>query len=183
MDAYVFIRGAESGSISELRKVGDHGSGSSPTSRAPEDIFVAIEANGLRDVREAVIQSIRGTGLRDSDTSIAVKVPPTVDQDAATLSAHLPTALRRWFTSRQVESYTRVRVERGHARDVYDSVNELDGYLGHALVAGRCRSHRGHGRRRLRDRLRQRAGGMQNLDHVLSTETSFAFNEGDGSAF
>jgi hypothetical protein len=25
--------------------------------------------------------------------------------------------------------------------------------------------------------------GLQNMDFVLSTETSFAFNEGDGSAF
>ena len=183
MDAYVFIRGAEAGSISELRKVGDPRLRFITDLTGPEDMFVAIEANGLRDVRDAVIQSIRGVGLRDSDTSIAVKVPPPVDQDAATLSAHLPTALRRWFVQRQVEAYTRVRVERGHARDVYNSVNELDGYLGHALVAGRSDLIVGMGGDDFETVSGNVLEGLQNMDFVLSTQTSFAFNDGDGSAF
>lgn len=183
MDAYVFIRGAEAGSIAELRKVGDPRLRFITDLTGPEDLFVAVEANGLRDVRDAVIQSIRGTGLRDSDTSIAVKVPAPVDQDAAATTAHLPTALRRWIVLRQVESYTRVHVERGHARDVYDNVHLLDGYLGHALVAGRSDLIVGMGG----DDFETVAGnvleGLQNMDHVLSTETSFAFNDDGGSAF
>jgi hypothetical protein len=76
-----------------------------------------------------------------------------------------------------------VRVERGHARDVYDSVNELEGYLGHALVAGRSDLIVGMGGDDFETVSGNVLEGLQNLDHVLSTETSFAFNEGDGSAF
>ena len=182
MDAYVFIRGAESGSISELRKVGDPRLRFITDLTGPEDLFVAIEANGLRDVRDAVIESIRGVGLRDSDTSIAVKVPPPVDQDAAT-TLHVPMGVRRWIIFQQVESYTRVRVERGHARDVYDNVHLLDGYLGHALVAGRSDLIVGMGGDDFETVSGNVLEGLQNMDHVLSTETSFAFNDGDGSAF
>ena len=184
MDAYVFIRGAEAGSISELRKTGDPRLRFITDLTGPEDIFVAIEANGLRAIRDAVVESIHGVGLHDSDTSIAVKVPPIVDKDsAAATTLHQPMGVRRWFTSRQVEAYSRVRVQRGHAREVYETVNQLDGYLGHALVAGRSDLIVGMGG----DDFETVAGavleGLQNSDWVLSTETSFAFNDGDGSAF
>jgi hypothetical protein len=182
MDAYVFIRGAESGSISELRKVGDPRLRFITDLTGPEDIFVAIEANGLRDVRDAVVGSIRGVGLRDSDTSIAVRVPPQVDEETALATPHLPMGVRRWFTSRQVEAYSRVRVQRGHAREVYETVNQLDGYLGHALVAGRSDLIVAMGGDDFETVSGAVLEGLQNSDWVLSTQTSFAFNDG-GSAF
>jgi hypothetical protein len=180
MDAYVFIRGAGAGSISDLRELGDDRLRFITDLTGPEDVFVAIEANNLRDVRDAVVQSIHGIGLRDTDTSIAVKVPPLVEESA--VLAHTPMGVRRWFISRQVEAYSRVRVQRGHAREVYETVNALDGYLGHALVAGRSDLIVGMGGDDFDTVTGAVLEGLQNSDWVISTETSFSFNDG-GSAF
>jgi hypothetical protein len=182
MDAYVFIRGADAGSISGLRDGGDPRLRFITDLTGPEDVFVAIEAHDLRDVRDAVIGSIRGAGLHDSDTSIAVKVPPVVDKDTAAATTHLPMGVRRWFVSRPVEAYSRVRVVRGHARDVYDNVHLLDGYLGHALVAGRSDLIVGMGGDDFDTVSGNVLEGLQNMEFVRSTQTSFAFND-DGSPF
>jgi hypothetical protein len=177
MDAYVFIRGADGNSLSDLRARDDRRLRLIVELTGPEDAFVAIEGTGLRDVREAIVDSIRGVGLRDSDTSIAVKVPPP--HDAETDSAiHLPTALRRWLPFRTVEAYARVRAERGRAKDVYDHVHELPGYLGHALVAGRSDLIVGMGGDDFDTVANELLDGLHDLDGVRSTETSFAFNEG-----
>ena len=181
MDAYVFIRGADSEAVAALRDRDDGRLRYIAELTGPEDVFVAVEGTGLRDIRDAVTQSIRGVGLRDSDTSLAVKVPPPVEEDAAR-SFHLPTGIRRWIVARRVESYTRVRAARGHAKDVYDHVNELDGYLGHALVAGRSDLIVAMGG----DDFESVAGGvldgLHEMEFVNSTETSFAFNDVDGEA-
>jgi hypothetical protein len=182
MDAYVFIRGAGAGAIGELQEQGDPRLRFMTDVLGPEDVFVAIEGTGLRDVRSAVVETIRGAGFRDTDTSIAVKVPPPVEEEAASSTLHVPMGVRRWIVESQVESYSRVHVQRGHARDVYDTVHLLDGYLGHALVAGRSDLIVGMGG----DDFETVAGsvleGLQNMDWVVSTETSFAINDGGGSA-
>ena len=66
---------------------------------------------------------------------------------------------------------------------MYDSVNELDGYLGHALVAGQSDLIVGMGGDDFETVSGHVLEGLQNMEFVLSTETSFAFNDGDGSAF
>ena len=180
MDAYVFIRGADDGSLTALRERDDKRLRYITELTGPEDLFVAVEGTGLRDVRRAVIESIRGAGLRDSDTSIAVKVPPPVTEDAARM-AHVPTAIRRWFVQRQVVSFSRVRTERGKARAVYDHVHELDGYLGHALVAGRSDLIVAMDGDDFETVSGEVLDGLNNMDWVTSTETSFGFNDTDGS--
>lgn len=178
MDAYVFIRGADGSSLSNLRERDDRRLRLIVDLTGPEDAFVAIEADDLRDVRDAVVQSIRGVGLRDSDTSIAVKVPPPVDESAqAERAIHIPTALRRWFPFRRVEAYARVRAERGRAKHVYDHVHELDGYLGHALVAGRSDLIVAMGGDTFATVANDLLDGLHDMDGVRSTETSFTFND------
>jgi DNA-binding Lrp family transcriptional regulator len=114
---------------------------------------------------------------------VAVKVPPPVDE--ATLhdtSLRVPTALRRWIVQRQVEAYVRVRAERGRARDIYEAVSDLDGYLGHALVAGRCDLIVGFGGEDFQSVADEVLSQIHELDGVDSTVTSFAFaDSGDGT--
>ena len=180
MDAYVFIRGADDGSLSALRERDDRRLRYITELTGPEDLFVAVEGAGLRDVRRAVIESIRGVGLRDSDTSIAVRVPPPVDEDAAAMP-HVPTGIRRWFVQRHVESYSRVKTERGKAKAVYDHVHELDGYLGHALVAGRSDLIVALGGDDFETVSGTVLDGLNDMAFVVSTETSFGFTDTDGS--
>jgi hypothetical protein len=175
MDAYVFIRGADASDIAGLRKSNDDRLRFVTALTGAYDGFVAIEANGLHDVQNAVFSSIRGAGLRDTDTSIAVRVPTAAD--AATASGGVPTALRRWIVQRQVEAYVRVRAERGRARDVYNAVADLDGYLGHALVAGRCDLILGFGGDDLQAVADEVLTQIHELDGVDSTVTSFAIND------
>lgn len=177
MDAYVFIRGADASDIAALRKSTDDRLRFVTALTGAYDGFVAIEANGLHDVQNAVFSSIRGAGLRDTDTSIAVRVPTAADAASAT-GGHVPTALRRWIVQREVEAYVRVRAERGRARDVYDAVADLDGYLGHALVAGRCDLILGFGGDNLQSVADDVLSQIHGLDGVDSTVTSFAINDG-----
>lgn len=176
MDAYVFIRGADASDIAALRKSNDERLRFVTALTGAYDGFVAIEANGLHDVQNAVFSSIRGAGLRDTDTSIAVRVPPPVDE-ASSMGHHVPTALRRWFVQRQVEAYVRVRAERGRARQVYDAVSNLEGYLGHALVAGRCDLILGFGGDDLQTVADEVLTQIHEMDGVDSTVTSFAIND------
>lgn len=183
MDAYVFIRGANRDDISGLSESGDDRLRFVTALSGPYDGLVVIEGKGLRDVENAVFDRIRhDAGLRDTDTSIAVRVPDPVDaaagQDA---SLHVPTALRRWIVQRDVEAYVRIRVARGHAQEVYEQVSELDGYLGHALVAGRCDLIVGMGGDTFQQVADEVLGQLHGLDGVHSTVTSFAVNS--GSAF
>jgi len=181
MDAYVFVRGADGAAIEALRNRDDKRLRFIAELTGPEDLIVVVEANGLREVRAAVTQSVRGVGLHDSDTSIAVRVPPPADRDAASMP-HVPMGVRRWIVARRVESYSRVRVEKGHAHRVYDHVHELDGYLGHALVAGRSDLIVAMGG----DDFETVAGsvleGLHAMDGVRSTETSFATNDAEAAA-
>jgi hypothetical protein len=178
MDAYVFIRGADADDMSRLSETGDERLRFVTPLTGPYDGLVVIEGKGLRDVQNAVFDRIRrDAGLRDTDTSIAVRVPPPVDaaagQDA---SMHVPTALRRWIVQRDVEAYARIRVERGHVVEVYEQVSELDGYLGHALVAGRCDLIVGMGGDTFQQVADDVLSQLHGLEGVGSTVTSFAIN-------
>jgi hypothetical protein len=184
MDAYVFISGADRAAISELRKANDDRLRFITPLTGPYDGFVAIEGAGLRDVQDAILDRIRGAGLRDTDTSIAVRVPPPVDEDTLRAGGgHIPTALRRWFVPRRVEAYVRIRARRGHARTIYDNISNVDGYLGHALVAGRCDLIVGLGGEEFQTVADEVLTQVHEMDGVASTVTSFAINDDGGNAF
>jgi hypothetical protein len=184
MDAYVFIRGADRAAIAELRKANDERLRFVTALTGAYDGFVAIEAAGLRQVQDTVLDRLRGVGLRETDTSIAVRVPPPVDE--ATLRAgggHVPTALRRWFVQRRIEAYVRIRARRGHARALYDSAHELDGYLGHALVAGSCDLLIGLGGDEFQAVADKVLTQVHEMEGVASSVTSFAIGDEEGNAF
>ena len=185
MDAYVFIRGADRGDISALSDTGDDRLRFVTSLSGPYDAFVAIEGKGLREVQNAVFDRIRAAGLRDTDTALAVRVPPPVDETARAQDAsiHLPTALRRWIIFRKVEAYVRIRVDKGRAQGIYDHLHELDGYLGHALVAGSCDLVVGMGGETFQEVADEVLGQIHSLDGVRSTVTSFAINETGDSPF
>jgi hypothetical protein len=182
VDAYVFVQGADRSEISGLKKLDDARLRFVTPLVGPYDAFVAIEANNLRDVEDAVFDRFRGAGLRRTDTAIAVRVPPPSERTSEDAVAR-PTALRRWFVQRQVEAYVRIRTKRGHAREVYDHIHEVEGYLGHALVAGTCDLIAGFGADDYQTVADQVLGHVQELDDVVSTVTSFAINDTGGSAF
>jgi hypothetical protein len=84
---------------------------------------------------------------------------------------------------RQVEAYVRVRAERGRARDVYDNVSAMDGYLGHALVAGQSDLIVGFGGDDFQSVADDVLSQINDYEGVASTVTSFAINDTGDNAF
>jgi hypothetical protein len=178
MDAYVFVRNADRATINNLRSSKDRRIRFVTELTGPYDAFAAVEMDTLKDLESVMLESVRSAGAHDTDTSIAVRIPsPELE------AAHaVPMGIRRWLVPRTVECYTRIRVERGRADEIFDRVVNLDGFLGVAIVAGRYDILLALGGDTFHEVNGILLAQLHAIDGIRSTVSSFASNERDDSA-
>jgi hypothetical protein len=177
MDAYVFVRNADRATVNNLRSSNDRRIRFVTELAGPYDAFAAVEMDNLKELEAVMLESVRSAGVHDSDTSIAVRLPSPQLEAAR----GVPMGIRRWLVPRRVESYSRIRVERGKATQVFDHVSNLDGFLGVAMVAGRYDILLALGGSTFDEVNSLLVAQLHEVDGIRSTVTSFASNERDDS--
>jgi hypothetical protein len=176
MDAYVFLSNADRSTIANLTESTDHRIRLVIELAGAYDALVALEVQNVRDLKDVMLQEVRGAGHADTDTAIAV-------QPSAAAAIHQPTAIRRWFVASAVEGYTRIHCRRGHVLRVFEEIQKLDGFLGASLVAGRYDIALGVGGQTYDEVSNVVLSQLESIDGIASTVSSFASNEpGDSTS-
>jgi hypothetical protein len=124
VDAYVFVRNADLGTIERLQALAaeDPGVRVCDALSGPADAFVAIEAENVGAARRIIQGPLREAGARDTDVAYGIYPAQRI--------------VRRWLQVPEYTAFTRIRVRPGRAKQVADAVEGLDGYLGSAAVTG-----------------------------------------------
>lgn len=181
MDAYIFVRQADEDVIASLRDL--HAERPQEVRyvtdlAGPWDAFVAVEVATHQELRRTVLSDIRRAGARQTDTSIAVRIPLVPD---AVTGVPTPKGPRRW-RARPVEAYVRVRTLPGMAHAVLNTVVDLHGFLGAAIVAGAYDILLGMGANTFGALADDLLDQLHQVDGIVATKSSFATNDLDDSA-
>ena len=175
MDAYVFLSNADASTIANLADSEDPRIRMVVELAGAYDALVALEVSDLRDLKRVMLDSVRGAGHADTDTAIAV-------QPLQAAMIHLPTAIRRWIVFRNVEGITRIHCKRRHVLEVFEAVQNIDGFLGASLVAGHYDIALGVGGDTYEEVSGVLLSQLQDIDGIVSTVSSFATNQKDEPA-
>ena len=175
MDAYVFMSNADRSTIASLADSSDPRIRFVTELAGAYDGFLALDVANVRDLRDVMLDTVRGAGHADTDTAIAV-------QPTGAAAINQPTAIRRWIIFSPVEAYTRIHCQRGHVVDVFEAIQNIDGFLGASLVAGRYDIALGVGGDTYDEVSGVLLSQLQAIDGIVATVSSFASNDKDESA-
>lgn len=175
MDAYVFLSNADRSTIASLADSGDPRVRMVVELAGAYDALVVLEVADLKDLRSVMLDTVRGAGHADTDTAIAVS-------PLQATMIHLPTAIRRWIIFKKVEAITRIHCQRGHVMDVFQAIQDIDGFLGASLVAGHYDIALGVGGDTYDEVSGVLLSQLQAIDGIVKTVSSFGTNEKADSA-
>lgn len=128
MDAYVFVWNTTNEELAGLHQL----AGPPPskiryvaTLAGRYDAVLAMDVDSLEELRQIVLESVRGPGTPNTETILALPGPP----------GNGPTS-PKWSKNFAVTAWVRILVERGTAESVRDSLLDRDFVDGAAVVVG-----------------------------------------------